>query len=104
MPTLVQVLKLSFSSKSGSTADKDNSSKNWGDHVKIGQMDVRNRICLASMTRQRCDPKDGVPNDLLAKYYEQRSGAGLVFIEAASWAQSGEAFPGAGNLYTKEQA
>lgn len=66
-------------------------------------MELKNRICLSSLTRQRCDPKNGIPNDLMATYYEQRSGAALVFTEASAWAQRGEAFPGAGNFYTKEQ-
>jgi hypothetical protein len=30
------------------------------------------------MTRQRCDPKTGIPTNLLADYYTQRSGAGLI--------------------------
>jgi len=34
---------------------------------------------MAAMTRIRCDPKDGVPTDLVAKYYAQRAGAGLIF-------------------------
>jgi 2,4-dienoyl-CoA reductase-like NADH-dependent reductase (Old Yellow Enzyme family) len=33
---------------------------------------------LAAMTRVRCDPKDGIPNDLLVEYYGQRAGAGLL--------------------------
>ena len=59
---------------------------------------------LAALTRQRCDPKDGIPNDLMLEYYSQRTGAGLMLTEAAAWSQRGEAFPGAGNIYTKEHA
>ena len=34
---------------------------------------------MAAMSRIRCDPKDGVPTDLVVKYYGQRAGAGLIF-------------------------
>jgi N-ethylmaleimide reductase len=56
------------------------------------------------MTRVRCDPKTGIPTDLLAKYYEQRSGCAFILTEASSWSARGNSFPGAGNLYNKEQA
>lgn len=59
---------------------------------------------MAALTRQRCDPQDGIPTDLLVKYYEQRSGPGIMLTEAAAWHPRGQAFPGNGNIYTKEQA
>ncbi len=31
----------------------------------MGEIWLKNRICMAALTRQRCDPKDGIPNDLL---------------------------------------
>jgi 2,4-dienoyl-CoA reductase-like NADH-dependent reductase (Old Yellow Enzyme family) len=37
---------------------------------------------MASLTRVRADAKDGVPNDLMAKYYSQRRRAGLIITEA----------------------
>ncbi len=62
---------------------------NWNDTVKLGEYTLKNRIVLSAMTRQRCDPKDGIPNDLLVKYYSQRSGAGLLLTEASSWSPRG---------------
>ena len=58
---------------------------------------------MAAMTRQRCDPKTGIPTDLLIEYYSQRAGAGLILTECVSWGPRGAAFPGAANLYTNEQ-
>ena len=78
--------------------------KSWADQVPLGKYLLKNRIVLSALTRQRCDIGVGIPNDLLVKYYGQRSGAGLIFTESASWSQRGEAFPGAASLYTKEQA
>ncbi len=52
--------------------------KLWTDPLKIGKYTLKNRIILAAMTRARCDPANGIPNDLLVKYYAQRAGAGLL--------------------------
>lgn len=49
----------------------------WSQPLKLGQYTLKNRIMLAAMTRVRCDPSNGIPNDLLVKYYAQRAGAGL---------------------------
>ena len=47
----------------------------------IGNLHLKNRIVLAPMTRGRAGPAR-VPNDLMAEYYYQRSGAGLLITEA----------------------
>jgi N-ethylmaleimide reductase len=52
--------------------------KNWSDQINIGEIQLKNRVCLAALTRQRCDPKDGIATDLLVEYYKQRSGAGMI--------------------------
>lgn len=49
--------------------------------VKIGDLQLRNRIALAPMTRTRAEA-DGAPTDLMAEYYAQRAAAGLVIAEA----------------------
>lgn len=77
--------------------------KSWSDTVNLGDIELKNRVVLSALTRVRCD-SDGVPTDLLAEYYSQRAGAGLMFTESASISQRGIGFPGQGNLYTKEQA
>lgn len=73
----------------------------WAQPLKLGKYTLKNRIMLAAMTRVRCDPANGIPNDLLVKYYAQRSGAGLLLTEASSWSPRGCGFPGAGNIYTR---
>lgn len=72
--------------------------------MKLGEYEFPSRIVMTSLTRCRCDPKDGIPTDLVRDYYVQRSGAAFILTEASSWCQRGHGFPGAGNLYTKEQA
>ena len=63
--------------------------KNWADEIKLGEYTLRNRVVLAALTRQRCDLKTGIPTDLVAEYYSQRSGAGLMLTECVSWTQRG---------------
>lgn len=50
----------------------------WNQPINLGKYVLKNRVMLAAMTRMRCDPQTGVPNDLLVEYYGQRSGAGLL--------------------------
>lgn len=74
------------------------------DTVNFGDLELQNRIVMASMTRQRADPKQGIPNELMATYYGQRSGAGLILTEGAPVCNQGNPNPGAGCIYTKEHA
>lgn len=39
--------------------------KSWSDVVKVGSTEFKNRIVMCALTRIRCDPKDGIPTDLL---------------------------------------
>jgi N-ethylmaleimide reductase len=56
---------------------------------------------MAAMTRLRCDPKDGIPTPLMAEYYAQRAGSGLIITECSAWSQRGIGFPGAGHIFTQ---
>lgn len=40
-------------------------SKTWSDPLDLGKYTLKNRLMLAAMTRMRCDPANGIPNDLL---------------------------------------
>jgi len=64
-------------------------SKAWSDSLQLGKYTLKNRIFMSALTRTRCNPADGIPTDLLAKYYTQRAGAGLIFTEAVAWSQRG---------------
>ena len=56
--------------------------------IAFGQIALRNRIVLAPMTRSRAGA-DRVPNATIAKYYEQRSSAGLLITEAVTISEQG---------------
>lgn len=48
--------------------------------ARIGRHTLSNRLVMAPMTRSRADD-EGVPSDLVATYYGQRSSAGLIISE-----------------------
>ncbi|MBV5265920.1 alkene reductase [Pinisolibacter aquiterrae] len=48
--------------------------------ARIGSAEIPNRFIMAPMTRSRADDV-GVPSDLVATYYAQRAGAGLIISE-----------------------
>ena len=49
--------------------------------IKIGDVELPNRIVMASMSRARTDNTGIVPNALQAEYYRQRASAGLILSE-----------------------
>jgi N-ethylmaleimide reductase len=51
---------------------------------KMGDLELPNRIIMAAMTRNRCNPADSVPNDLLAEYYSSRVTSGFMFTESSA--------------------
>ena len=50
--------------------------------TKVGSLELKNRVVMAPMTRSRAI--ENVPNELMAEYYKQRSGAGLIITEGTS--------------------
>jgi len=52
--------------------------------ITIGQMELKNRILMAPLTRGRADAEGAVPNDLMAEHYAQRASAGLIIAEATA--------------------
>jgi len=55
--------------------------------TKVGSIEVKNRIVMSPMTR--CRAIGNVPNDLMAEYYAQRAGAGLIVTEGTSPSPNG---------------
>lgn len=72
--------------------------------IKLGEIDLPNRIVMASMSRARTENAALIPTALQAEYYRQRASAGLILTEG-TW-PSREAI-GAINvpgLFTEAQA
>lgn len=74
------------------------------DPIRLGDVDLPNRIVMASMTRARTDNPGFVPNELQARYYAQRASAGLILTEGTWPSRDGVGFINVPGLYTQEQA
>ena len=48
--------------------------------AQLGHLKMKNRIVMAPMTRSRA-VEANTPNALMAEYYAQRAGAGLIVTE-----------------------
>ncbi len=69
--------------------------------AKVGSTEVKNRVVMAPMTR--CRAIGNVPNDLMASYYNQRSGAGLIISEGVSPSPNGLGYARIPGLFSNEQ-
>jgi N-ethylmaleimide reductase len=74
------------------------------DPIRMGDIDLPNRIIMASMTRARTDNPGFVPNELQARYYAQRASAGLILTEGTWPSRDGVGFINVPGLYTQKQA
>lgn len=70
--------------------------------VKLGELELKNRFVLASLTRARSGASR-VPNDANVEYYKLRAGFGLVLTEATTVCHQGEGWAGSASCYTDEQ-
>ncbi|MDH4869235.1 alkene reductase [Pseudomonas sp. BN515] len=72
------------------------------DPIKIGDLELSNRIIMAPLTRCRAD-EGRVPNALMAEYYTQRATAGLIISEATSVTPLGVGYPDTPGIWSDEQ-
>ncbi|MGC2787767.1 MAG: alkene reductase [Roseiarcus sp.] len=73
------------------------------DPLKIGDLEVPNRIFLAPLTRNRSTGPGRVPNALMRDYYVQRASAGLIISEATSVTPAGVGYPHTPGVWSDEQ-
>ena len=70
--------------------------------LQIGALKIQNRIVMAPLTR--CRSSEGrVPNELMAEYYGQRAGFGMILAEATSVDAMGVGYPNTPGIWSKEQ-
>lgn len=72
------------------------------DPLQMGSLELPNRIVMAPLTRARAGP-EAVPNELMATYYGQRAGAGLIISEATGISREGLGWPNAPGLWNEAQ-
>lgn len=69
--------------------------------VKIGAIELANRIMMAPLTRMRADDQR-VPGALTQEYYAQRASAGLIVTEATSVSPQGIGYPNTPGIWSPE--
>ncbi|MCZ0963210.1 alkene reductase [Paracoccus benzoatiresistens] len=72
------------------------------DPLQVGPLTLRNRIVMAPLTRARAGA-ERVPNAMMAEYYAQRSGAGLILSEATSVTPMGVGYADTPGIWNDEQ-
>ncbi|WP_445356116.1 alkene reductase [Microbulbifer sp. EKSA008] len=69
--------------------------------IQLGDVKLTNRAVMAPLTRSRAE--NHVPTPLMAEYYAQRAGAGLIIAEATMVAEGTSAFISEPGIYSQEQ-
>jgi len=73
------------------------------DPIKIGALELPNRIIMAPLTRARAIGAGRVPNGLMTEYYVQRASAGLILSEATSVTPMGVGYADTPGIWSDEQ-
>ncbi|GHD68941.1 alkene reductase [Jeongeupia chitinilytica] len=69
----------------------------------LGGDTLKNRIVMAPMTRARTTQPGDIPNALMAEYYAQRAGAGLIVTEATQISAASQGYSFTPGAYSAEQ-
>lgn len=69
----------------------------------MGPLALSNRVVMAPMTRSRAENPGRVPVDIMAEYYSQRAGAGLIISEGTQVSTMGIGYLNTPGIYSKEQ-
>ena len=72
------------------------------DPVRVGEIDLANRIVMAPLTRNRAAPGQ-IPSRLAVEYYRQRATAGLIITEATQVSPEGQGYLDTPGIYNAEQ-
>jgi N-ethylmaleimide reductase len=73
------------------------------DGVRVGELELPNRIIMAPLTRNRALPDGDVPHALNAEYYAQRASAGLIVSEASQISPEGKGYAWTPGIHSEAQ-
>jgi N-ethylmaleimide reductase len=73
------------------------------DGIQLGRYRTRNRVVMAPMTRSRAYGPGATPTPLMATYYGQRAGAGLIITEGTQPSAVGQGYLNTPGLHTATQ-
>jgi 2,4-dienoyl-CoA reductase-like NADH-dependent reductase (Old Yellow Enzyme family) len=76
---------------------------NLFDPIRVGDLDLPNRILMAPLTRLRGTTKNVHRPELAAEYYAQRATAGLIITEGTPVAPKGVGYPQVPGIWSQEQ-
>lgn len=71
--------------------------------TELGGKRLANRIVMAPMTRSRAYGEGNSPTDLMADYYAQRAGAGLIVTEGTQPSAIGQGYPDTPGIHSAAQ-
>lgn len=80
----------------------NSSDKNLFTTLRIGDLELPNRIVMAPLTRNRAG-RGNVPTALNVEYYVQRASAGLIITEATQVSPQGVGYPFTPGIHSAEQ-
>ena len=73
------------------------------DGLRMGDLELPNRVVMAPLTRNRALPDGDVPHTLNAEYYAQRASAGLIISEASQISREGKGYAWTPGIYSDAQ-
>lgn len=73
------------------------------DPIRMGALDLPNRIVMAPLTRARATPDTRVPTPIMRDYYVERASAGLIISEATSVTPMGVGYAKTPGIWSAEQ-
>lgn len=71
--------------------------------IKMGDLDLKNRVWMAPMTRSRAANPETKPFELHAEYYRQRASSGLIITEGSQISKIGVGYINTPGIYSPEQ-
>jgi len=71
--------------------------------TRLGPYTLKSRIVLPPLTRSRSTQPGNIPNDLMASYYGQRTGAGFMVTEGTQIEPRGQGYAWTPGIHSPEQ-
>jgi N-ethylmaleimide reductase len=71
--------------------------------IKLHDLELKNRVIMAPMTRSRAANDGNVPNDIMVTYYTQRANAGLIISEGSQISKQGVGYVNTPGIYSDAQ-
>ncbi|MGF1459615.1 MAG: alkene reductase [Leptolyngbyaceae cyanobacterium] len=79
-----------------------NAPKDLLSSIRLGRHELRNRIVMAPLTRNRAN-EDNAPIAMHVTYYTQRASAGLIITEATQVTPMGQGYPATPGIHSSAQ-